>query len=143
MTEEEKVDILKLVYTEEGNNLRFETTTAQNLIRYFITVELAFGAWITGFLNVPDLSHRWILFLLNILFGACVSILVFLNYRRRLEVVNPLRSAVEAMGLTKEGIYLPDTPIHSWKFNASWRNWYFFLIGLFCLAQALPIFYIK
>jgi hypothetical protein len=135
----EQIEVLKLVYTEEGQNLRFETSTAQRLMTYFVTVELALGAWIAsaGPLQVPA---RWTVFLLNLGFGACVAYLIVLNYRRRLEVVMPMRHALEALQLTAVGAYLPDRPIHSWKVNASWRNWYLVLVVLFCTAQAVPMY---
>jgi hypothetical protein len=140
MTADQKIDVLKLVYTEEGENLRFETTTAQNLMRYFITVELALAAWIAGSGALVDATAKWIVFLLNLLFCGCVAILIIRNYLRRLEIVTPLRNALEALELTTPGTYLPEREIHSWRFNASWRNWYLALIALFCGAQALPIF---
>ena len=37
----EKIDVLKLVYTEEAEFLRFETTTAQRLVTHFGAIQLA------------------------------------------------------------------------------------------------------
>lgn len=139
MTPEQKIDVLKLVYTEEGQNLRFETSTAQRLMTYFITVELALGAWVAS-AHPFDERARWAVFLLNAAFGACIVILIVLNYRRRLEVVMPMRRALAALKLTEVGVYHPDEPIHVWKVNASWRKGYIWLVLLFCAAQALPLF---
>lgn len=139
MTPEQKIDVLKLVYTEEGQNLRFETATAQRLMTYFVTVELALGAWIVS-AGLPDVGARWTIFLLNVAFGACIVVLIVLNYQRRLEVVLPIRRAVAALGLAKPGVFLTDEPIHAWNVKASWRNWYIALVTLFCAAQALPLF---
>jgi len=49
----QKVDGWKLLYTEERGNSRFETTSAQKVMTYFGTVELALGAWIVA--NAPNL----------------------------------------------------------------------------------------
>lgn len=123
MTPEQKIDVLKLVYTEEGQNLRFETSTAQRLMTYFVTVELALGAWVVS-TDPFDERARWAIFLLNVAFGVCIVTLIVLNYRRRLEVVMPMRRALAALQLTQTGVYHQDEPIHAWKVNASWRNWY-------------------
>ena len=143
MTPDQKIDVLKLVYTEEGENLRFETTTAQNLMRYFITVELALGAWVAGSRALPDRHTQWIVFLLNVLFCSCVAVLIIRNYVRRREIVTSLRNVLEALELTTAGAYLAAREIHSSRFNASWRNWYLLLIALFCGAQAVPIFFLQ
>jgi hypothetical protein len=140
MTDDQKIDILKLVYVEESKNLQFETTTAQNLVRYFITVELLYGAWIAGVLNITDRLTQCMLFGLNVLFGVCIAVLLHRNYLRRKEVVTPIRKALKALKLTEPGEYLSEDVIHRYNYNASWRNWYFVLIALFCVAQALPIF---
>jgi hypothetical protein len=142
MTPEQKIDVLKLVYTEEAEALRFEVSTAQRLMTYFATLELALGAWIVA-APIADLRSKWLLFGLNVLFSACVAFLIILNYRRRTEVVDAMRGAVEALGLLTEGEYLPGRPIHRWRYNASWKWGYIFLIALFCGAQALPIFLIR
>lgn len=139
MTPDQKIDVLKLVYTEEGQNLRFETTTAQRLMTYFVTVELALGAWIVS-AGLLEASARWAIFLFNVAFGACIVILIVLNYQRRLEVVIPMRRALTALGLAEPGVFLAGEAIHAWKLKSSWRNWYIALITLFCTAQALPLF---
>jgi hypothetical protein len=139
MTPEQQIDVLKLVYSEEGQNLRFETSTAQRLMTYFVTVELALGAWVSS-ADPFDERGRWAIFLLKFAFGGCIVTLIVLNYRRRLEVVMPMRRALAALRLTEPGVYLQDEPIHAWKVNASWRNWYIGLVALFCVAQALPLF---
>ena len=143
MTDEQKIDILKLVYTEEGQNLRFETSTAQNLVRYFVTVELALAAWLTTSGAVTQPLSQGVLFGLNLLFGVCVGVLIWRNYQRRDEVVSPLRNALHALKLDAPDAYLPGSSIHTWEVNASWRNGYLFLIGLFCVAEALPIFFLS
>lgn len=48
MTPEQKIDVLKLVYTEEAEALRFEIATAQRLMTYFASLELALGAWVVA-----------------------------------------------------------------------------------------------
>lgn len=137
---EQQIEILKLVYTEEGQNLRFETETAQRLMTYFVTLELALGAWIASAGSLDE-HARWAIFGLNAVFGLCVAILVRLNYRRRDEVVTPLRRALRALRLAEEGAYLSGEPIHAWEVNVSWQPGYRVLIALFCAAQALPLYY--
>ena len=139
LTSEQKIEILKLVYTEEGQNLRFETSTAQRLMTYFVTVELALGSWVAS-ADPFDNGGRIAIFILNLVFGAFVTVLIVLNYRRRLEVVMPMRRALRALQLEERSAYLRDEPIHAWRVKASWRNWYIGMVVLFCAAQALPLF---
>lgn len=141
LTSEQKIEILKLVYTEEGQNLRFETSTAQRLMSYFVTVELGLGAWVAS-ADPFDHRARLAIFVLNLVFGAFIAVLIVLNYSRRLEVVIPMRRALRALQLEERSAYLRDDSIHSWEVNASWRNWYIGLVVLFCAAQALPLFFL-
>jgi hypothetical protein len=140
MTPEQRVDVLKLVVSEEGSNMRFETTTAQRLMTGFATVELGLGAWIVS--NGPTkVSACWALFFLNWIFGAAVAMLIVLNYRRRDEVVGSLRTALRALRLADPGAYLPSEPIYVWKKSTSWRWPYLALTAFFCLAQIWPLFF--
>lgn len=139
MDDQQKLDVLRLVYSEEGENLRFETSTAQRLMTYFVTVELALGSWAAA-APIEDVLGRSSVFLLNIVFGICVARLIVLNYRRRTEVVTALRRALEGLKLATPEAFIPNRAVHEWKVNASWRNSYLGLILLFCSAQALPLF---
>jgi hypothetical protein len=138
ITPEQKIDVLKLVYAEEAEALRFEVATAQRLVTYFVTVELALAAWVVTS-SIPDRA-RVVLFVLNACFGVWVGLLVHRNYRRREDIVYALRAAVEALGLADAGEYLPSRPIHDYKYDSSWEWYYIWVIGFFCLAEIVPLF---
>jgi hypothetical protein len=138
-TPTQKIEILKLVYTEEAQALRFEVTTAQRLMTYFVTLELALGAWLAAN-PISGLLWRLVVFGLNATLGIILGRLMVLNYRRRKDVVDAQRGAIEALGLISEGEYLPGRVIHAWRYNASWKLGYLILMGFFCLAQSLPLF---
>ena len=141
LNEEQKVDVLKLVYTEEAEALRFEVATAQRLVTYFITVELALAAWaVTASIPIPA---RLVLFVLNAGFGLWVGQLIYLNYRRRDDVVNAMRGAVKALGLAHAGEYLTDGPVHDYKYDSSWEGHYIWVVVFFCVAESVPLLLIR
>lgn len=130
------------VYKEEGENLRFEAKTAQDLVRYFLTVELALGAWLTTSGSVSQMPQQWIVFVLNTCFGLCVGVLLWRNYQRRGEVIGAIDNTLKALELNVPGRYRPEGVIHTLKHSASWLVVYLFLIVLFCAAEYLPVFFL-
>lgn len=92
----------------------------------YITLQLAFGAWIAvhkNTINSPII--RFGLLFIDLALAVIAFALLYNNFRRRSEVASTVKNCNEAMGFETSGTYLDDRPLHANTKFRPWTGWYY------------------
>lgn len=139
LTDDQRVDVLKMKYADHTEDLRFRTSYDFKLISGYVTLNLGVAAWLTK-TPVTATGHKIGFVALFVGLAICVLMLLQRNVRRRRSVVQIMHNINDALELDKEGAYR-DGPINppSNKVTTYWIKWHVGIVLLFLLAQLVMI----
>lgn len=92
----------------------------------YITLQLAFGAWIAAHpSNITDTFSRAGLLAIDLALAAIAFAMLFNSYERRKEVVETVNNCNSALGYSAPGVYLEGRPLNAETKWRPWAGWYF------------------
>lgn len=93
----------------------------------YLTLQLALGAWASSLPPVSFTSHVG-LFIVDLAITGIAAMLLYNNYRRRIEVARTVKRLNLAFGYTVVGAYLPRRRLNPRTHFRPW--WWWYCIGL-------------
>src|SRR4051812_37932808 len=106
-----KFEAIKYRHEGQAKLLQFISTLDNQLYGGFLTIQIAFGGFLTQ-VEIQDLISKIGLFIIDVTIAfVCVGLL-YNNYRRRKEVQATIKNCNSALGFDKVGFYLPEKTIN-------------------------------
>ncbi len=131
-----KFEILKLRYDDQVNLLRKLTDVDLQVFGGYLTIALAFGSWASQ--NSPtELLSKIGLLLIATVLASSASMLLFFNFKRRIEIVETIKNLNEAFGYETIGLFIPDKKINAHTVFRPWRNVYYVSIWSVFIGNCL------
>ena len=125
--EDKKFEILKLRYDDQVALLRKLTDVDLQIFGGYLTLALAFGSWASQHPPTALLSTIGLLVIATVLTGSA-SMLLFFNFKRRIEIVGTVKNLNEALGFETIGLFIEGKKINVNTVFRPWRNVYFVAI---------------
>ncbi len=127
LNETQKFEALKLRYSDQVELLREMTRIDLKIFIGYLTLQLAFGGWLSTHI-FDNIIIKIGLLLIDLSLAGITSKLLYNNFRRRKEVAQTVRNLNEALNFNRVSYYLPDLKINSTTIFRPW--WYWLLIGI-------------
>jgi hypothetical protein len=132
-----KFEAIKYRHEDQAKLLQYMTTLDNQLYAGFLTIQLAFGGFLTQF-KIDDIISRTGLFIIDVVIALVSVGLLYNNYKRREEVRGTIANCNVALGFDELNIYLKDKTLNV---HSAYRPWFWwFLVGI--LATLFGIFLI-
>jgi len=132
-------EALKIRYEDQVELLRTLTKLDLQIFTGYLTLQVALGGWLVG-KPISQCQAQWGIFFVDVALSSIAGMLLYNDYRRRGEVVQTVQNLCEALGFTKEGIYLPSRAINASTEWRPWWYWYLIGIGVATIGVAMIIF---
>jgi hypothetical protein len=137
--EDHKFEALKVHYESHVSLLRQLTNTDLTVFTTYITLQIAFGGWLSKN-PVQGAGLQVGIFLIDLTLSGITGVLLWNNYLRRKEVVAILKNFSEALGFDAPDIYLPGKAVNVPTTFRPWWYWYLIAIIAGAVGIALIIF---
>lgn len=134
----------------EALRCRFENQTEQlhqmtlidlRVFSGYITLQLAFGAWLATHQNeLVGCTARIGLMVIDLVLAAVASALLYNSYKRRKEVADIVHNCNKALGYETDGVYLDETTLNVPTQFRPWAGWYFLGIAAALVGVGLVLF---
>lgn len=129
-------EALKIRYQDQLELLRTLTRYDFRIFSGFLTLQLILGGWLAK-TPIPGTWAKIGLLVINASLALLACVLLYNQYKRRLEVITIVRNISEAFGFNEKGVYLSDKSIDVVGPIRPWFLWYILGIviafGGFCL----------
>jgi hypothetical protein len=132
-------EALKIRYEDQVELLRTLTKLDLQIFTGYLTLQVALGGWLSS-RPISQSQTQWGIFLVDLALSFIAGMLLYNDHRRRGEVVQTVQNLCEALGFTKEGVYLPSRPLNPHTEWRSWCYWYLIGIGVATIGVTLIIF---
>ena len=117
-------EAIKYRHEDQVKVLLKMTDVDLKLFSGYLTIQLAFGSFLTNNSAVLKLNVQVGLLLVELSMAVVCSIFLWNNYQRRIEVVNTIRNCNEALGFTRIDQLSPGSKIDSVTKFRPWVYWY-------------------
>ena len=134
--EDHKFEALKLYYESHVSLLRELTNTDLRVFTGYITLQIAFGGWLSQN-PLQGVGLKVGMLLIDLMLSGIVGVLLWNNYLRRREVVTILKNLSEALGFDTPDIYLPGRVLNVPTSFRPW--WYWYLVGIAIGAAGIAL----
>jgi hypothetical protein len=125
--EDKKFEILKLRYDDQVTLLRKLTDVDLQVFGGYLTIALAFGSWASQHPPTAFLSTIGLMVIATVLAGSA-SMLLFFNFKRRIEIVGTVKNLNEAFGYEVIGLFIEAKKINANTVFRPWCDVYFVAI---------------
>jgi len=119
--DENKLKILKMGFENQVQYLRMMSDVDLRLFTGYITVQLILGSWLAQH-PLQMIAYKLGILIIDWALVALAINAFRVNQVRRAEAVHVLKNLCDALGFTKEGVFLPDSkkiqssvPLRPWN----------------------------
>ena len=128
LNDSQKFEALKLRFLDQVELLRVMTQLDLKIFTGYLTLQLAFGGWLST-TDIKSLLIKIGLLTIDLSLTGLASKLVYNSYRRRKEVVATLKNINDALNFNTLDYYIKDSKINATTKFRPW--WYWYLIGIY------------